>query len=101
MIPYTLRFWLFLLIWACLLWKYRKNKIIALGTITLGFAALAFLLSETSGVSDWAIGIAVAIFLLLAIAVPMSPLFFLMKRMYRKSCPLKVVDSTQSLEQKD
>ncbi|MGC2420138.1 MAG: hypothetical protein WA405_00640 [Candidatus Acidiferrales bacterium] len=62
-----------------LVWKYRKNKVIALGTITLGLVALTFLLSKVHGVPDWVLGVFVAIFLLLAIAIMILPFLYLVK----------------------
>lgn len=101
MFPYTLRFWLFLLLWAYLLWKYRKNKLIALGTITLGLVALAFLLSSTRGVPDWVVGLVVAVFLILSIAVLISPIFFLARWFYRKVRPPLHEEAAQSPERRD
>jgi amino acid transporter len=68
--PWSLvRFFVYLTVLSSLVWKYRANRVISFGVITLGCAALAFVLGLTPGAPDWLTGVAVAIFLLMAVAM--------------------------------
>jgi hypothetical protein len=61
------------------IWRYRKNKIIALGAITLGLAGMAFGLSKLRGVPDWVPGVFVLVFLVLSVLVLLLPVFYLFR----------------------
>jgi multisubunit Na+/H+ antiporter MnhF subunit len=51
---------------ALLIWKYRKNRVIAFGGIAVASIAIILLLSQL-GFPDWFVGIFVLIFLLACI----------------------------------
>jgi hypothetical protein len=62
----TIRLTVYFVVLCSLVWKYRANKIVAFGVITIGCAALALLLGITPGTPDWITGLSVAVFLLMA-----------------------------------
>jgi hypothetical protein len=65
----AIRLSIYLVVLCSLIWKYRANKIVAFGVITIGCAALALLLGITPGTPDWITGLTVAVFLLMAICM--------------------------------
>ena len=83
--PWSLvRFFVYLAVLISLVWKYRANRVIAFGVITLGCAALAFDLGLTPGVPDWLTGVAVAIFLLMAVAMIPVICFYVVRYLRKK-----------------
>jgi hypothetical protein len=62
--------------WVYLVWKYRRNKIIALGAITLGVAGIAFGLSKVPRLPDYVSGVFVALFLILSVFTLLLPAFY-------------------------
>jgi hypothetical protein len=65
----TIRLSIYFVVLCSLVWKYRENKVVAFGVITLGFAALALLLGITPGIPDWITGFSVAVFLLMVMSM--------------------------------
>jgi len=65
----TIRLSVYFVVLCSLIWKYRANKVVAFGVITIGCAALAVLLGITPGIADWITGVTVALFLLMALAM--------------------------------
>jgi hypothetical protein len=83
--PWALVRLLFILtIVIALAWKYRANRVITFGVITLGCAALALVLGLIPGVPYWLIGVVVAIFLLLAVAMVPVICFYVVRYLRRK-----------------
>jgi hypothetical protein len=66
------------------IWRYRKNRIVALGAITLGVAGLAFALSNVQGFPDWLVGVLVLVFLILSVIVLLLPVLYLVKWLIAK-----------------
>ena len=80
----NVRFFIYLALLCSLVWKYRANRVIAFGVITLGCAALAFVLGLTPGAPDWLTGVAVAIFLLMAVATIPVICFYVVRYLRKK-----------------
>jgi|SRR5579864_4814857 len=65
----NIRLAIYFVVLCSLVWKYRANKIVAFGVITIGCAALALLLGITPGMPDWITGVIVVVFLLMAVSM--------------------------------
>jgi hypothetical protein len=91
MIPFAAATSVRLLAWLAvvglLIWKYRGNKMIVFGTLILGCAALAVLLSFVPGTPDWLTGTVVVLFLLMAIGMIPLALVLMIQHMRRKGSP--------------
>jgi amino acid transporter len=81
---FSLRFFIYLAVLCSLVWKYRANRVIAIGVITLGCAALALVLGLTPGAPDWLTGVAVALFLLMAVAMIPAICFYVVRYLRKK-----------------
>lgn len=84
-VPISVRLFAYLVVLCLLIWRYRRNRVIAFGILVLGCAALAVLMSLVRGVPDWLVGIVVLFFLLMAIAMVPVALFFVIRHLRRRS----------------
>jgi hypothetical protein len=80
-----IRLLIYLMVVTALVWKHRANRVITFGVITLGCAALALDLALIPGAPDWLIGVIVAIFLLMAVAMIPVTCFFVVRYLRKKS----------------
>ena len=95
-----LRIVIWLAFFGPLLWKYRTNKVILLGTITLGCVGLVYILGNIPGMPEWVPGAAVLLFFFLAFATVILACFYLVRGLVKKSRASSHSDTSGLLKDK-